>query len=514
MAIIAPDVNPQPIPGFREQPAANETTFGGGPGLAAEDQEVQKIAGSGGEIGALQRVQEAWEVQRANETAVQGATARLSAVHTQLLTDPKTGLPAYRGVNAMEGQDKLWTEYQKSANEISGSLTGDQQKAAFNTIAVKSGDSFLQQVHAHVHQELEKHDANTFDALVLNKADESGKTYGNVQALAFNNKLVDDATAARAERLGLDPQETKKFERAVKTTYHETVISQMVNDPNFMKQAKQYFNTYSGEMDTESRDRVRQLFDTVPKQQETAAKAAQEQFYKANMRTAMLDMFDGKLTLSEAQRRFRENQLDKSDYDLLAGQLSKPDAAVMKSFLVSDPETFNSIRQAQLTGSASPGEIQRMVAKGSADKDITPDDGKYLLGVNSEKPPTPRDKDIDSHASVLRDFGNRYFAETNLIGMQKNKEKTNQEAESLVNDFYTQADKTKASGEDLLKLRDQVLKTYASKRYPGLGKLDKMPDVVIDVKGHVMRLLSPDQHSALKPRYKVTPAGSGDTEDQ
>lgn len=517
MAIIAPDVNPQPIPNVHLQPLANETTFGGGQGLAQEGQEVQKIAASTGEIGALDLIRQQkiaqFEQEKADQVAVQDATAKLSAVHTDLLTNSQTGLPAYQGINALKGQSILWNQYQKSANDLSQGLNGYAQQQAFNIHALGMGETFLQNVKAHVTQELDKHDATTFEALVNNKATESGTSYGNGQALAMNNSIVNDATIARAQRLGLDPDETKSFMRIVKTGYHENVLSQMVNDPAFLGKAKEYFNTYKSEMDSESKDRVRGWFDTIPKQQEASAKANQEQFYKANMRTAMLDMFDGKLTLSEVQRRFRENQLNESDYNQLSNKLSKPDATVTNSFLTSNPQAFNEIRQAQLTGSKSPGEIQRMIMAGSSSKEIVPDDGKYLLNINSEKPPTPRDRQVESYANSIRDFGNRYFAETNFLGMPTDKNKTAQEAESLVQNFYTQADKTKVQGDDLAKLRDQVLKTAAQQRYPGVGKLDRMPDVVIDVKGRVTRVLSPDQQSGLKPKYKITKTSSVDKED-
>lgn len=520
MAIIAPDINPQPIPGVRLQSSANETTFGGGPGLAENGQEIQKIAASTGDIGALELVHQQkiaqFEQEKADQTAVQDATAKLSAIHTDLLTNRESGLPAYQGVNALKGQSVLWDKYQKSANELSQGLTGYAQQTAFNVHALGMGETFLQNVKAHVSQELDKHDAKSFEALVNNKATESGTSYGNANALAMNNSMVNDATIARAKRLGLDPDETKNFMRTVKTGYHEDVLSQMVNDPNFIGKAKEYFDTYKSEMDSESKDRVRGWFDTIPKQQESSAKANQEKFYKANMRTAMLDMLDGKLTVSEAQRRYRENQLSESDYNSLNSKLSKPDAMIPNPMTRSDPETFNEIRQTQLAGSKSPGEIQRMIMKGVSSKDIGMEDGKYLMGVNSETPPTPRDKQIESYANNLRDFGSRYFAETNFFGMETDatKQKANQAAESLVSNFYQQADKTKSKGKDLEDLAVQIKKTAMQSRFPGLGNLDKAPDVVIDIKGKVTRLLSPDQRSGLKPKYKIVPSGEKDKEDQ
>lgn len=508
MAIIAPDVSPEPVPSVRLPIEASPTTFGGGPGTEALGAEEQKIAAEVGNIRSFEEI-------RANQTAVQQATADLSAVHTRLLTDPQNGLPAYKGVNALAGQDKLTQEFQKSANEISNGLVGDQQKGVFNRVAIESYDTFNQQVKAHVGQQLEQHDANTFEDLVNNKSEESASVYGNSKALAFNNQLITDATLARAQRLGLDDNQTEKLMRAVKTNYHEAVLSQMVNDPGFMKQAKSYFSEYQGEMDVASRDRVRQLFDTVPKQQEAQAKAAQADFYKSNMRDAMLNMFDGKMTLSEAQRLFREDKLDKSDYDILESRLSKPDANIMRTFNRSDPETFNDIRQAQLTGSKSPGEIQRMIAQGAASKDISSEDGKYLMSINSEKPPTSRDQYIEAQANNIRDFGNKYFAETNFLGQPKNQDNTSAQAHALVNDFYNAVDKSKASqGEQIDEIRDRIKQTHMQARFPGLGNLDKAPDVVIDIKGKVNRLLNPDQHSGLKPKYRITPTSADSKDDE
>jgi hypothetical protein len=371
------------------------------------------------------------------------------------------------------------------------------------------GDAFQQHLQGHVASELDKQDAHSFESLVENKSNESATQYTNIKALAQNHQLLEDATNARAQRLGLDDNQSEKLMRQVMTNYHETVLSQMVNDPAYSKQMHKYFADNQGEMDVASRDRVRQLFDVVPKQQEASAKAHEEQFYKANLRQAAIDTLDGKMTLSEAQRRLRENQINEAGYNTISSLLKKDDA--FEKTLESKPEAFNAIRQAQLSGSKSSDEIQRMILEGRRDKDITAEDGQYLIRQTKDTPPTPRDKEVEAHANTLRDFGQRYFAQTNILGNPKNQDQTNKDTDSLVQDFYTQADKTKATGEDLTKMRDQIIQTYAQKKHPGLGRLDAMPDIVVDVKGKVTRLLSPDQHSALKGRYKITPSSAAPT---
>lgn len=233
--------------------------------------------------------------------------------------------------------------------------------------------------------------------------------------------------------------------------------------------------------------------------------------FEDNMRQSTVNMLDGKMSISEAQRLFTTGQLSRPDFEAMERKLQMPEYGALRSFMVSNPQTFNDIRQAQLTGSKSPGEIQRMIAGSPG---ITPEDSKYLMTMNSQNPPSARDKYIESQADSLRDFGNRYFSETNILGMKTNEDKTSKEAQSLVANYYSAVDKAKAEGDDIDKIRDQVLKTALNSRYPGIGKLEKMPDVVIDVKGRVTRLLAPDQHSGLKPRYKITPTGTDDKEDQ
>lgn len=237
--------------------------------------------------------------------------------------------------------------------------------------------------------------------------------------------------------------------------------------------------------------------------------------HDANMRQATLDTLDNKMSLSEAERLFRNGQLSKADFKVLETKLKSnpPIFASTPSYLASNPETFNEIRQAQLTGSKSPGEINRMILAGTGDKGITQIDAKYLQSLNKELPPTPRDKYIEAQANSLRDFGSRYFVEKNFLGMETNKEKTSKEAHGLVSNFYNEVDKAQAQGEDIDKIRDRALKAALQSRFPGVGNLDKMPDAVIDIKGNVIRLLNPDQHSGLKPRYRIVRSSTNEKED-
>ena len=504
MSIIVPQVPQQSVEPPRIQPAADETTFGGGPGLAAEGQQIQEVAGHANEIATFEKI-------RADQTAVQAASSQLDGIQAKLLTDPKEGLPAYQGINAITGHEKIVTEYQKQANDISRNLQPDQQ-GAFTRMATEGLKALNDHAMSYVNSQIEQHDRNTFESAITNKTQLAALNYGQPNTVNMMLNQTDKMAAARAARLGLDEDQTQDLMRQIHTNFHETVLSQMVNDPNFMKQAKAYFADHKNDMDAESQDRVRDLLDTVPKQREETAKQQQADYYKANLKQALEASWDGKMSLGEVQRLFRDGKLDKADYDTLASRYDKPDAQVMNSFVQSDPATFNAIRNAQLTGAKDPREVQHDIAQAFADKKISPDDGKYLMSMNSEKPPTPRDKYIDAAAATVRDSANRYLAESHFFGLVDNKKEASAEADNLVQQFYSSVDKSKAqTTKQIDDLRDHIIAQGAAKRYPGLGKLDKMPDVVIDIQGNVTRLLNPDQHSGLKPRYRITPTTETDT---
>lgn len=248
MAIIIPQEESKTVSTPRLQAFGDETTFGGGSGLQAENEQVQKIAESTFEIGAFEKV-------RADQTAVQGASAQLAAIHSKLLSDPNEGLPAYKGVNAMDGHDKIMAEYQKHANELAKGLQPAQQ-GAFNRIAIQQGDVLNQHAMAYVNNQLEQHDTNTFQAVMKNNAENASKYYGNDDAVGILKNQTDLIAQARAKRLGLGPEQTEDFMRTVQSNFHEQVLSQMVNDPNFQKKAQNYFDQNKGEMDAASQERI------------------------------------------------------------------------------------------------------------------------------------------------------------------------------------------------------------------------------------------------------------------
>lgn len=248
MVITIPQEDPQTVNPPRAQVLGDETTFGGGQGLETENAQVQQIAQHTNEIATFEKI-------RADQTAVQGASAKLDDIHQQLINDPKTGLHTYQGVNAMAGHDYVMGEYQKQANEISKTLQPDQQ-GAFNNMAVTGGKALNDYSMGYVNTQLEQHDTNTFNASMKNKAELGASNYGNPDSINIFKTQMEQIAGARAKRLGLDEDQTTDFMRTQRSNFNESVLSQMVNDPKFQGTAEQYFADHKSEMNLDSQERV------------------------------------------------------------------------------------------------------------------------------------------------------------------------------------------------------------------------------------------------------------------
>lgn len=240
---------------------------------------------------------------------------------------------------------------------------------------------------------------------------------------------------------------------------------------------------------------------------EKETKAAQEDAYEANNRQSMLDMFDGKLTLSELQRRYTNNELKESDYNTLERKLVSPDYEALRKVRYSDAETFNAIREAQLTGSKTPGELDRMVAGANADGKVTNEDAKYLTGVNQSMAPSPKDSQVSAQAQSVRDWATRYIrggAIDSMLGGKEKKEKV----EALVTDFLKRVDLSKAeTPEEIQGVARQVMLDNMKRDHPELNRLEDVPHVVVDIGGKVQKLINPTEKTKAKASYKIVKIG-------
>lgn len=511
MPLTAPEILPEPIRPPRIQPEASPETFGGGAGLEQEGQQVQKIAQSGGEVAAFEKI-------RADQSAVEEAVgSKLSPALTKMLYDPDNGALARISQStsmkdALKIHDDTLKQYNDTAKGIaSKDLNGENQIGAFNRHAFEFGDNLNRTLMAHIDQHGREIDKGSFNSFVDNTISQAALGWGNADPKK-NLGMLDEHATQYGFRTGMDAGQVDELKSKIHSNYHAQIIDRMLADGQSGIANKYFSDNKKDITNLDTRDDVEKNIATIPKQQAAQAKQAQEEKYKTNERQTMMDLLDGKLSLSEVQRRYRNDDIDKSTFDHVESKLSKPD--LFEQAEISDPGVFNSIRQAQLNKSSTPNEILRMISDGVSDKKITPEDNKYLAKMTAEAPPSPRDKAIDAQANNIRDFGNRYLKQTNFLGVETGKNEKDKEVEGLVQDFYKSVDSSRATGEQIKDIRDQVKKMAMQKRFPGLGNYDKAPDVVVNVRGEVIKVLDPDSHSALKAKYHITPTPSQDVDQQ
>lgn len=242
-------------------------------------------------------------------------------------------------------------------------------------------------------------------------------------------------------------------------------------------------------------------------------KAAQEITYDQNNRKAMLEMFQGQLTLSELQRRYTSGEIKESDYNTLERKIVTPDYELLAGNMregkatihTSNPELFNGIRQAQLEGAKTPGQIDRMIAAGSADGKITNQDAAYLTNINATAKPALKDKQILAAASSVKDWATRYLKGGVMDSLFGGKEKA-AKIEGAVNEFYRRVDEANpTTEEDIQKIGRLVIQDNMKRDYPELGRMEDVPHVVVDVNGKVQKMLAPTTKTGVKARYKLVP---------
>ena len=534
MALIAPEVSPEPIRPPQIQPAASVETFGGGQGLERVNQQAQEVSRDAGDIGAFEKI-------KADQAAVEEAMGgKVSPYVTNALYDPQNGAiakisRAQTTKEALQIHDDTNNDINNFLKKTAGGLSGGMQVGSFVKRSYPIADNVNKTLMAHVDTQTKKIYHDSFDSSVDNITTQAALGHGllntkNAQGITQQQQNLDSLQQRIDERAGYDgmtPDQKEDLESKTFSNYHAAIIDRKLQDAaatgNY-KDANQYFKDNKKEItDLDIRKNVENDLVKIPKQQEELAKWQKQQTQDANLQTAMTNVFKGNLSTGEAQRLFMTQQIDKSGYDALHSIVNKPDYQISKFKTMdapgdeSDPTVFNQIRSDMLAHKSTPGEITRQMLDAHKDGKLSASDGAYLSNQLKPLPPNPHDEEVNAAANYVRSRL-QTSEPTSILGhisgfFKKDKEGPNPDIESQVSQFYKQADSTKATGDDLKSIRDQIVETSIRKKYPGLPP-GKLPDVMLTVSGKVVRLLGGDEKSEAKPRYKITPTPSQDVDEE
>lgn len=234
MAFNAPEVESQPIPSVRLSDDTSPTTFGGGPGAEQATHEEQQISGDVGEIATFEKI-------RADQTAVDDGKSKALADKQNILYDPETGVLGSKGVDSIQAHQEGIQKLKKSLNDISSSLSGDEQVGPFNKWAQELASTANQTMMAHVDKQMDEHRVKTLSDITENSAASAALEHGNPQAVDFYRNTANQAALTYARDARLDPDATAQVVRDANDKTQIAVINGMLKFQTY-DDAKNYFD--------------------------------------------------------------------------------------------------------------------------------------------------------------------------------------------------------------------------------------------------------------------------------
>lgn len=492
----------QGLPGPRLNPGSGDAeAFGGGASLNAATSAGVNAADSGIKIALQAR-------QNADEVRFLDADLQLSKLQVQ----NELAAKQLRGKDAAGALDAVDAEWNKGVEQVMGGLSNDRQRAAVSRAAKVRQSEMNKSVEMHMLDESIKLDDATTKDYITNAQNEAALNYSSPDRIAAALYQQEGAIIGYGKRRGQSDESIKQALEDARSSTHTVVIEAMLGAGD-VQAADAYYKANKKQIIGSKVDG--EYIKTKSKAIVEQAKYEQEKTYDENYRTAMLDMFDRNMTLSELQRRYRAGILKETDYNKLESKIVDPKYQEAFKDNFTDPVVFNEIRQAQLSGTKTKRELLEMINTASNEGRLSSggkygDDGKYLTSLVKDTPPTPEDLNLDTQANMVRSFGLRYAKAEFLDYAQKNDPKKIenrkvQKAEAIVNEFLKRVDSQKAKGERVQEIANEVIKENVQKDHPEIARLDDMPHIVVGIGGKVDRLMSADQKTKQKPRYKMVP---------
>jgi hypothetical protein len=512
-------VDTAPIPGVQVDTTVSREATGGGQSTremfnAGQNLVNQQIQTVGAREEAQFKERERLFIQekkRADEVAIQGLDTLASKAHT----DTETKIRSMQGRDAMRAPDVAAEDWKKVSDDLKETLHNDDQKFAAEKILKAREEMLYKSAQSHAFNEIQKQDDNetsAYVASVQNEAINNAMDNERVGLSIFQQRSTLERYGKRRGLSGTVELSNKIF-NAVSDT-HVSVIEKRLAMGN-INAARSYYEAHKDEIAGKESVKFPEYIDNYEKRLKSRADDAKKLQYDEQLRQNMLDAFSGKLTMTELQRQYRNDETDIGDYTKMAHVVADPLFSFMRPGTRTDPVAFNEIREAQLSGSKSQGEILRMIRDAGADgklinTEINGKDVDYLIRLTNDIPPSTEDKRTDSQAKNVRDFATRYLSDNEGFFRQKfqgegYKKEKDAKVEAMVSDFIRRVDQEGAKGERIDEIAKEVQAIHIKRDFPEINRLEDVPHIIIDSQNRIRRVLNPDQKSKLKAQYKIVP---------
>lgn len=248
MALNAPDVTPSVVPSVRAESDANTTTFGGGPGLQEQGQEIQKISDEAGNIGTFEKI-------RADQTAVEGARAQMSQTILDKLYNPQTGILKSKGLDSLQAGQTGINDLKKNFNGIVDSLNGDEQKGAASKVAIEMVDNANRQVMAHVDNQMTEYHQTAMDSTVQTQSALAALGHGDQKTVDTSIANVNSATENFISSQRLDQQSADILRQKNSDIVYSSTIEGMMKHQTGT-QAQEFFDANKDKISPETQEKL------------------------------------------------------------------------------------------------------------------------------------------------------------------------------------------------------------------------------------------------------------------
>jgi soluble lytic murein transglycosylase len=248
--VYQPQVNQGGLPSFRQSnPSSGARDFLNPVGAVATEA-VTNLAGNV-ERDMLHLV--AREREQADEDRVHESFNKLRERQIDLTMGPDKGFMTQRGRNVIERQsgktlrNEYMEEFDKSINELSGSLSGDNQKRLFSEFAQRSRTEFYEGLSRHESAQIADYRNSIHDGILAVESQNALKNWNNPDAIKTSISRSVYAIGRKREMNGLSADETDLLMQKHVGAIHANVVANAL-EAGSIDYADDYLKNNAGSM--------------------------------------------------------------------------------------------------------------------------------------------------------------------------------------------------------------------------------------------------------------------------
>lgn len=195
------------------------------------------------------------ERKKADDLKLTEADAKLSALETRMLYDPKTGAMNKRGKDSFGLEDSVLPDFDSQIGDIEKELTSDYQKLSFKKMVANRRGFIDRQLQRHVSAETKKYDDDVTKSYIQNEMNAAIENFHDPERIKLSLDRQKGSILAYADRNGMDPETKKKLLEETTSKTHSAVFSKILNGGG-VSIAQNYYKQNRDEITGEDRVKI------------------------------------------------------------------------------------------------------------------------------------------------------------------------------------------------------------------------------------------------------------------